>query len=160
MSKSLLTLIAIGNQNRGDDGIGIAIVENIKNQLPSTIDVQLWESRDALSVAAELLAINMSIIIVDCADMGLKGGEYKWFKQSECVLEQHHNVLSTHGFGFSDALALAETLGFEQDLYFFAVQAVEIEFKQGLSDILQKNMNVMSDLLLEKINNLISVSTT
>jgi len=154
LSKSDITLIAIGNRTMGDDGIGLALVEKIKDQLPDNVDVQIWESKDALSVVAELLEICTPIVVVDCADMGLEGGAYRWFKQSECSLEQHHNVISTHGFGFSDALALAETLGFKQDLYFFAIQAIQIDFEQGLNEILRKNMDVMSKSLLAELDKL------
>lgn len=156
LSKSRITLVALGNQNMGDDGIGIVIVQRIRNELDNNIDVQIWESRDALTVASELLEIETPIVIVDCADMGINGGDYKWFKQSECSLAQHHNVISTHGFGFADALALAETLGFKQKLYFFAVQPVQIDFKHEMSDILKKNISTMSKSLLTNLDKLLT----
>ena len=156
MSKKGITLIAVGNRNRGDDGIGLAIVESIKGRLSADIAVQIWESKDALSVAAELLEIHTPIVVVDCADMGIKGGDFRWFKQSECTIQQHLNLISTHGFGFADALALAETLGFEQDLFFFAIQPLQIDFELELSDVLKKNIDTMSESLLvhlEKVRN-------
>ena len=89
--------------------------------------------------------------------MGMKGGEFKWFHHSDCELEQHHNVVSTHGFGFSDALALSKRLGFDQELYFFAIQPVQIEFKQEVSECLQQNMSDMSDSLLANLNELMAI---
>ena len=154
LSKRSITLIAIGNRNRGDDGIGLFIVEAIKDQLSPDIDVQIWEDKDALSVAAELLEIKTPIVIVDCADMGIKGGDFRWFKQSECSFEQHLNTISTHGFGFADALALAETLGFEQDLSFFAIQPIQLDFEHGISDVLEKNRDTMSKSLLAQLDKL------
>ena len=154
LSKKGVTLIAIGNRNRGDDGIALSIVEAIKDQLPPDIDVQIWEDKDALSVAAELLEIKTPVVIVDCADMGIKGGDFRWFKQSECSFEQHLNAVSTHGFGFADALALAETLGFEQDLSFFAIQPIQINFEHGISDVLEKNIDTMSKSLLAQLDKL------
>lgn len=154
MSKRNVTLIAVGNRNMGDDGIALTIVESIKEQLPDDIEVQIWEGKDALSVAAELLEIHTPIVVVDCADMALKGGEFKWFKQSECSLQQHLNLISTHGFGFADALALAEALGFKQDLFFFAIQPVEINFEHGISEILQKNQVAIRNSLLAQLEQL------
>ncbi|MCP3850878.1 MAG: hydrogenase maturation protease [Gammaproteobacteria bacterium] len=150
----VLTLIAIGNDSMGDDGIALALVECIKEKIPADINVQLWESKDALSVASELLGIDTPIIIVDCADMGLSGGTFRWFRQSECQLELHQNVISTHGFGFSDALALAEQLGFSQAIYFFAIQAENIELECGISQVLKNNLPHMSDSLLSHIDDL------
>lgn len=154
LSKKSVTLIAVGNRNRGDDGIGLAIVESIKGCLSADIAVQIWESKDALSVAAELLEIHTPIVVVDCADMGIKGGDFRWFKQSECTIQQHLNLISTHGFGFADALALAETLGFEQDLFFFAIQPLQIDFELELSDVLKKNIDTMSESLLVQLEQL------
>ena len=154
LSKKSITLIAVGNRNRGDDGIGLAIVESIKGRLSADIAVQIWESKDALSVAAELLEIHTPIVVVDCADMGIKGGDFRWFKQSECTIQQHLNLISTHGFGFADALALAETLGFEQDLFFFAIQPLQIDFELELSDVLTKNIDTMSESLLVHLEQL------
>lgn len=154
LSNTTISLIAIGNRNMADDGIGIVIVEAIQEQLSDDIDVQFWEDSDALSVSAELLGIHNPVVIVDCADMALESGDYKWFKQSECSLKQHLNLLSTHGLGFADALALAQVLGFKQDLYFFAIQPEKIDFAHGISEVLEKRKVAISHALftqLEKV---------
>ncbi len=162
LSKRCLTLIAIGNRSMGDDGIGLLVVESIKKQLPDDIDVQIWENMDALSVTAELLEIQTAIVIVDCADMGLNAGESKWFKQSECVLSQHLNLISTHGFGFAEALALAETLGFKQKLFFFAIQPSDISFDSAfnneISEALKNNIAAMCKSLLLELSKLLELA--
>lgn len=150
----MITLIAIGNTYMGDDGIGVVIVEAIKDKLPADIDVQFWATKDALSVASELLEIDTPIVIVDCADMGIKGGDFRCFTQSECLLTQHHAIVSTHGFAFADALALAEALGFKQPLYFFAIQAEQIKFEHKISDVLQKNSDRLAKALLAYLEQL------
>ncbi len=156
--KQRLTLVAIGNRNMGDDEIGLVLVEAIKKQLSTDIDVLIWENMDALSVSAELLEIQTPIIIVDCADMGLKCGEFRWLKQSECTLTKHLNLISTHGFGFAEALALAETLGFKQDLFFFAIQPSDISlnagFKSEISIVLNDNIETMTQSLLSELDQL------
>jgi len=149
-----ITLIAIGNRAMGDDGIALVLVESIREQITEDINVQIWESKDALSVASELLEVKTPIIIVDCADMGLSGGTFRWFRQSECQLGQHQNVISTHGFGFSDALALAEQLGFSQDIYFFAIQAESIKFEGEISQVLKDNIPLMTNSLITYIDDL------
>ncbi len=162
LSKPYLTLIAIGNRSMGDDGIGLIVVESIKKQLSDDIDVQIWENMDALSVTAELLEIQTpTIVIVDCADMGLNAGESMWFKQSECALDKHLNLISTHGFGFADALALAETLGFKQQLFFFAIQPSDTSFDSAfnneISETLKNNTAAMCKSLLLELYELLEL---
>lgn len=155
---SKVTLIAIGNRNRGDDGIALTLIERVKEELPSNVDVQIWENKDALSVAAELLEIKTAVVIIDSAEMGIEGGEFRWFKQSECYLKQHLGSLSTHGFGFSDALALAEVLGFKQELYFFAIQPVQIDFDCNMSETLEKNKQSLANSLIVHLECLCAIN--
>ena len=138
----------------GDDGIGIVLLERINEQLSDRINVLFWENKDSLYIAAELLDIHNPIIIIDCADMGLSGGDYKWFSQSECQLENHFELLSTHGFGFSEALALVKELGFSEDLYFFAIQPVHIDFDYSISRQLQNKIPSLADELLKQLQHL------
>ncbi len=158
LSARQLSLVAVGNRTMGDDGIAPVIVEVLQENLSSGIDVQIWENADALSIAAELLTIDKTIVLVDCADMGLPSGEFRWFHQSECVLGEHLNLVSTHGFGFADALALAETLGFDQDMYFFAIQPERIEFTDKLSKCLQENIPRLAAALSTQLERLMAVA--
>lgn len=152
LSDKNVTLIGIGNRYAGDDGIAPTLLESICSGLSEHIELQLWEDKDALSISADLLDIHTPVIIVDCADMGLEAGAYRWFKASECQLSQHMESVSTHGFGFSDALQLAQTLGFEQPLYFFAIQPEQMEPGESLSPALQKNLKRYEDALLHQLN--------
>lgn len=154
LSDTKITIIAIGNRNMGDDGIGLLLLENIKTQLSDDIDIRYWENQDALNIAAELLEIHNPIVIIDCADMGLNAGDFKWFKRSECRLENHFELLSTHGFGFAEALALIEELGFSEDLYFFAIQPVHISFAQPISKHLQNKIPSLAYELLKQLKHL------
>jgi len=151
-----LTLIAIGNSTMADDGIALLLLkymllDQFKEQLAENIEYYFWDNQDALTMAAELLEINTPIIIIDCADMGLKAGEFRWFHSSECQLQNHFNLLSTHGFGFTEALALVEQLGFNQPLYFFAIQPACIEWNKPVSRLLYKKIPDLSQELLKQL---------
>lgn len=152
--RRVITLAGVGNRGMADDGIGLVILESLLDKLTDDIDVKFWEHNDALSIAAELLEIQTPIVIIDCADMGLQGGAFRWFKRSECQLSDDLQTLSTHGFGFADALALADALGFEQHIFFFAIQPVKFEFNSKISPVLEKKTALMADSLLEQVHQL------
>lgn len=151
LSKPVLTLIAVGNRSMGDDGIGPVLLDYVRLHLADTIALQFWENKDALSIAAELLEINTAIVIIDCADMGLKGGNFKWLKQSECLLNEHFELLSSHDFGFAEALALVQQLGFNQDLYFFLVQPVNICYTPEICSNLKNKLPALANELLKQL---------
>ena len=150
MSK-LLTVIAIGNSHAGDDGIGLMLLDAVKNQLLDTVNVNFWEDKDSLSVAAELLEINTPVMIVDCADMGLRAGEYRCFNVNDVQLNGHMQSISTHGLGFAEAFQLAQTLGFTQSLSVFAIQPEQLEPGEKLSPVLEQKKNQLAAALLQEI---------
>lgn len=155
MSDSKITLIGLGNTLRQDDSVGLVLVKEIRTQLSGRIDVRLWHGLDALSMAAELLEINNTVVMVDCADMGLPSGEFRWFESTQCHLKNDFSCVSTHGFGFEEALALAETIGFKQKLYFFAIQPFDLGFSSSLSQPLKQQLTTVSDALLHHLDELI-----
>lgn len=86
--------------------------------------------------------------------MGLTGGDFRWFNHSECQLTNHFELLSTHDFGFAEAFALVKELGFNQDLYFFAIQPVQIAVNQPISNRLQNKIPILTNALLNHMNQL------
>jgi len=158
ISEKVITLAAIGHPYMGDDAIAVELVEAISGQLSDDIELCVWANKDVLSIAAELLEMRTAIVLVDCANMGIAAGEYRWFELSECLLAQQQGLISTHAYGFADALALAQTLGFKQPLYIFAIQAEqyadELLARPGLSQTLKDKKVVYCHALLARLDTL------
>lgn len=129
-----LTLAGVGTRSSGDDAIGLCLVEAMAGQAAgSDLECLLWEDADALTLANELLAIERDIIIVDCADLGLAGGSWRFFPLESARLLVRWDALSTHGLGPAEALTLARALGFARGAWIFGVQPFDLSPSPGLS---------------------------
>ena len=99
-------VIGVGNRDRGDDAIGLVLVDALVGRLPDVVTVAhegdmshlplLWTGAD-------------DVVIIDAVvDAALAVGEVRLFDTSDL---QQPSALSTHGLGVADALALAGQLG-------------------------------------------------
>jgi hydrogenase maturation protease len=127
-------VIAVGNAFYGDDGVGAAVLEAIRESgsFPGAelIDLQT----DALALL-DHFEPGRSHVIVDAAQMGLAAGEVAAFRPDEVRLRIRQDNLSVHGFGLAEAFALAGQLErMPADVLIVGVEPARIEIDTGLSD--------------------------
>lgn len=104
-----MKVIAIGNPFYGDDGIGSAVLEEIRREglLPEAdlVDIRT----DALALL-DHLQMDGGNVVVDAARMGLAPGEVAAFRPDEAGMRIREDQLSLHGFGLAEAFDLARGL--------------------------------------------------
>jgi hydrogenase maturation protease len=129
-----MKIMAVGNSFYGDDGIGAAVLEQIRKAeiFPGA---ELFDAHtDALSLLDELSPGEANVII-DAAEMGLPAGEVAWFRPEDVKMKIASDHLSMHGFGLAETFAMAEQLGkLPEETLIVGVQPQRIEINQGLSD--------------------------
>ncbi len=130
-----MKIIVAGNPFYGDDGVGAAVLEGIRERrlLPGAelIDIHT----DALALLDHLVPGEKHIII-DAAQMGLDPGDVVAFRPDEVKLRIQQDNLSVHGFGLAEAFAMAETIGrMPEDVLIVGVEPERIEINRGLSDV-------------------------
>jgi len=126
-----LTVAGIGSRHSSDDAIGLWLVDHL-GELPADVRRAQWEDADALSLAHLLLENAGPLLIVDCAEMGLGGGEWRCFSASDGAnmkLTPHSRSISSHGLGLAEALAIARQLGQTGEVNIFAVQPFELNLR-------------------------------
>lgn len=128
-----MKIIAVGNSLYGDDGIGEAVLEQIreKNLLPGAelIDV----GTDALSMI-DHFSDDMFHIVVDAAKMGLEPGDVACFAPDQVGLRINWDHLSLHGFGLAETFNMARGIGrMPGRLKVIGVEPGSIIIDQGLS---------------------------
>jgi hydrogenase maturation protease len=148
----MLTVAGVGSRVRGDDSIGLRLVESLPDS--DHVATVLWEDADALAVAHELLSLDGPALIVDCADMGLAAGEFRVFDAEGARLVTRADTVSTHGFGLADALALARELGFTQPVTFFGVQPQRLDLAGELSAPLAGRFDLLCAALAQTVTEL------
>lgn len=130
-----MKIMAVGNSFYGDDGVGVAVLEQIRKAdlFPGA---ELFDAHtDALSLL-DHMEINEQTVIIDAAEMGLPPGEVAWFHPEDVKLKIQSDHLSMHGFGLAETFTMAEHLGkMPKNTLIVGVQPQRIEINQGLSDV-------------------------
>jgi hydrogenase maturation protease len=126
---------ALGSRLGRDDAVGLHLLASMVKARETEDSLAFtplfWEDLDALSLAHELLTLQTPLLLIDCADMGLPGGSTRTLGEEH--LRQVTGSVSTHGFGFYEALTLARSLGFDQSLTLFAIQPFDLSPLSGFT---------------------------
>ena len=128
-------VVGIGNYLKGDDGIGLRIVEHIvDNALDAT-----FAARTVASCNIELLTWFTPqlrrMLLVDCAVMQLAPGECRLIERSELRKANRQQDLSTHQTDLLTLLDMATQLDLPQPaIRLLAVQPAQMRFGEGLSE--------------------------
>jgi hydrogenase maturation protease len=99
-------VVGVGNPDRGDDGVGPAVVGELARRAPAgvdLVDVQLptglseaWEGRD-------------DVVVVDAVRTGREAGSVVVQQVADRRMVRS-GVAGSHGFGVADAIELARAL--------------------------------------------------
>ena len=105
-----MKIFAVGNSFYGDDGVGMAVLDRIReeNIFPGAELIDIYT--DALSII-DHLEPGEQHVVVDAAQMGLEPGAVEGFQADEVGLKIKSDHLSMHGFGLAEAFAMARQLG-------------------------------------------------
>lgn len=145
-----LNVVALGNRYRRDDGIALRLLDAL--ELSAAITSFAWEDADALTIAHNLLELSGPVVIVDCAEMDLSPGAWRFFSEHDARLRSSAlSSVSTHGLGLAEALDLAHSLGFAGPTYVFAVQPFDFSSGPQLSPVLQRNLPLLKRALLQSL---------
>ena len=131
----MIRIIGLGNPMRNDDGIGPAVIQEL---LRNGFDDNLIDyGIDAFSVLQNLLH-DETIIIVDCADMGLAPGSIRTFSVDQARLNKIDRFVSLHGYRFAEIYNLARKMGANPRCIVVGVQPASLGFNDKLSPEVQK----------------------
>lgn len=101
-------LVGLGSEGRGDDGVGLQVVRDLRGRLPP--DVDLVECRgDPLALLDSWEGRSLAVI-VDAVRSGGSPGSVIELRSAE-RLPASSPVTSTHGVSLAEALALGGAVG-------------------------------------------------
>jgi hydrogenase maturation protease len=155
MSPQVLVL-GIGNPLRGDDGIGLRVIEALNHRgLPEGAT-----ALDAGTGGLDLLQILEGwerAIIIDAADVGREPGRFARFTPDEARFVGSEDASSFHNAGLAEVLALAEAVGQPlPELVIFGVQPARVGWGEGLSPAVEATLPVLIDAVLDEVNKIVT----
>ena len=141
-----LVIMGIGNDIRGDDGIGPYIVENIKHLESSNVSI-LNATTVPENFTGKIRKIDPThIIIVDAVIMNEGPGKIKLVKKEEVAGVS----ISTHSMSLSYLVNYLE-LEKPYNILFIGIEPESMELGQGLSPLVKSSsdeiINIFTDIL-------------
>ncbi len=141
-------IIGVGNTFMGDDGIGCAVVEELKKKpLPKNIIVidigaSIWN-------LVHILSKFDAVIMVDAVDFGGVPGETRCFSPEDISLRHTHS-LSIHGSNLLDIIKISRELNENpKKIVIFGIQPATIVPSTELSLALKTKLSKITMEILE-----------
>ena len=126
-------VIGLGNPLRGDDGVGVRVVQTLA-EYPLPEDVELLDGGTQGLGLVNVLEGRQRVIFVDAADVGKSPGQFVRFSLPEARLVGADEQLSIHAAGLRETLLLAQTLDLlPPEVIIYGVQPQHLDWDSGLS---------------------------
>jgi hydrogenase maturation protease len=147
---SATLILGLGNPLRGDDGVGVRVIEELNHRgLPQGVT-----ALDGGAGGLDLLRLLERwgrVVIVDAADLGKEPGQYARFTPEQAHLVGAPSAFSLHNAGLSEVLALADALDMRlPEMVIFGVQPAEMGWKEGLSPAVAAVLTALADAVLQE----------
>lgn len=104
-----LLVIGVGNDSRGDDGAGPAVVRALAETLPPLARAVAHDGE--ISGLVELLGVAETAVLIDAAVSGAAPGTVRRLDAAAAPLPPAMFACSTHALGLAEAVELARALG-------------------------------------------------
>jgi hydrogenase maturation protease len=125
-------LVGIGNELRGDDGVGPYIVRRLQASGLQGVDYLLLGAD--VTALTEALGTTRHAYVFDALHSGAPAGTVRRIDALSEELPKELAPCSTHGFALADVFKLADFLGnLPETLAVFGVEGEVFEVGQGLS---------------------------
>ena len=125
-------MIGVGNPLAGDDGIGVAVIEQLEREgVPA--GVEIVDGGTGGLTLLTLMAGARAVLLVDALEMGRAPGTVAGFVYAEGFFRAEAAGLSLHQAGLGEVLALGAELGELPELFIVGIQPESLELGQGLS---------------------------
>ncbi len=143
-------LLGFGNYARGDDGIGLHLVEYICAHGMNRGFEALELRNDGLQLLNYLVPQTERILVADCALMEERPGTHRLFRPEDVDSRKLAGGISTHEGDLLTLLEMGRRLGLPvPDLWILAVQPQSLHDSMELSDVLRHRLPDYADAAIQ-----------
>lgn len=109
MSSGCRVVVGVGNNFRGDDGVGLVVAERLRSRVGD--DIAIVECEREPTRLLDTWSGATAIVVVDAVDSGEAPGTLHRFDATHSPLPVRVLRSSTHAFGVGETIELARALG-------------------------------------------------
>lgn len=144
-----ISIIGIGNTLYGDDGVGVELINYLRERKSLSDDISLIDGDvDTFSIANYIIDSNYSIIL-DACDFEDKAGSLRKIKVDLASLEDKDKKVSLHSGSFKDAVLIASAVREKLDITIYAIQVEKVYPNIGISSVLYNNFKYYESELIK-----------
>jgi len=146
-------VLAVGNPDRGDDGVGVMVAQYLRGRLPGDVTV-LPRSGDMLSLIEDCAGFDALVCVDAAAPMTAPGRIHRLDLASD-RLPRELAVTSSHAFGLAEAIDLARALQrAPQTIIVYAVEGRCFDGGSALTPEVATAAAVVADRVVAEIDRL------
>jgi hydrogenase maturation protease len=152
--RSTTIIIGLGNPLRCDDGIGVAVVEELRHSSSLPENVTIIDAATSDLEALLLMQGYQCVFIIDAANFGGAPGDWRCIsiKDFNLIPDVLINYGSFHNMGLKDAISIGQTLNIlPTEIYIYAVQPEELKISLGLSDSVSTAVQEVTKDIFERL---------
>jgi hydrogenase maturation protease len=152
-------IIGMGNPLMGDDGVGVRLVEMLREEVESSAwappeGIELVSAGADALLAGAVIAESPSALLIDAADLGGDPGDYRFFGRDEVRLSCADEARSAHTLPVSRVLEMVDALGSPCALRLMGVQSGQMTAGGGLSPAVRRRIPEMLQSIKEEVSHL------
>lgn len=137
---SRIGVIGVGNPLRGDDGIGILLMEGLARKKPEGVEF-IDGGTGGINLIHDLAKFDL-VVILDAVDFGGKFGETRIFSVDDVLQDTGEIRFCTHENDLFNVIKISKKLGEAPDeIFIFGVQPKDFSPKMGISQELRQSMD-------------------
>lgn len=147
-------VIGLGNPDRGDDGVGAIVAQQLAGRLPAHVEL-LVRSGNVLSLIDDWAGFDALVCIDAAAPMGAPGRIHR-IDLTLDELPRHMSLTSCHAFGLVDAIHLARTLRcVPRDIIVYAVEGCSFDDGAAMTAAVAAAVSEMSRRVAAEVGRLL-----
>jgi hydrogenase maturation protease len=134
----MIGVIGIGNVLRGDDGIGINIIQRLQEIFMGNAKLKFINFGEAELGLINTIKQFPEVLLIDAVDAGLQPAAMRIFSLEEAFIKSARENFSTHELTLSGIFQLLKGLGLKVKVFVAGIQVKDMGYGKGLSDELRE----------------------
>lgn len=147
----MLKIISLGNELRGDDGIGPRVLEQL-TKIKHPIPIKFINAGADAFIILEHLVDSDPLVLIDCAQMDMAPGSVIKFEIDSQSLKKTDRLLGLHGFSFAEIVQLAQQVGKPASCTVVGIEPKSTEIDTPLSLEVEEAIPRAMQLVLKEID--------
>jgi hydrogenase maturation protease len=150
VDRPLALVAGIGNEDRGDDGFGPAVVRRLRGRVPSMVEI-VERSGDLLALIEDWGGFPFAVIVDAMAPIGEPGRIHR-VDLTKNPLPIRFAPRSSHAFGVAETVELARSLGrLPARLVAYLVEGEQFEPGEPLSPMVAHTVEEVSEQIMTEV---------